>query len=168
MVLTPAQLRRKASNKATAHRLRASHQLLQAATAATVAAALGSGEEVPGDMVSAAAREVAALQLTYRTRTTTDAIKGQNPLTRPTSASSTSESVLRSWREPIPSSVRASEGFVSSAPVTDEAVFWIYENLKFRLHHRPKLHSALVAIAVRARDRLGQCTRTLCLCRITA
>lgn len=149
--LTPAQLLRKASNKAAAHRLRAARQLGQAAKASVVAAALGSGDDA---LLDSAVQDVASLQLAYRTRVATGAISGFNPFTGQEVDGEESRST-RSSVTSASASARVAGCQSSNGPAVDEAVLWIYENLRYRLHPQHEVHGSLVAAAVRAGDRLG-------------
>lgn len=137
VLLTPAQLRRKAANKASAHRIRAAHQLSAAAAASSVAAAAGTGED--RSLLAAATQDLAALQLVYRTRTATGAITGVNPYTGATGIKAESAHSVCSSRvteslsmmSPGGSSTASAAGNCAAreGPTLDEEVLWIYENL---------------------------------------
>lgn len=114
------------------------------------------GVEAIRGLLATATRDVAALQLAYRTRTATGAISGSNPFTgalehsRSTASSSSAE---RSTGSASASALGA--GSRRQAPEMDEVVLWIYENLRFRLHQVPRVHDTLLAIAIKAGYRLG-------------
>lgn len=153
--VTPSQLARKAQNKAAAHRIRATKQLAQATAASIVAAAVGTGESASDELLATVEKDVLAMQLAYRTRTTTGAITGVNPFTGGTEAPSQGSQPSRSSEPSSRTSDPPSVGGAVAAPVLEEAVLWIYENLRFQLHPNPELHNSLLAVAIKAGDRLG-------------
>lgn len=115
----------------------------------------GYGGNTANDLVATVEKDVQALQLSYRTSTTAESISGINPFTGAIDGFSSGSRTSKSSGNPPKGSVALSVGNKGAAPAVNEAVLWIYENLKFQLHPISELHSGLVAVAVRVVDRLG-------------
>lgn len=156
--LTPTQLRRLSANKASAHRAQSRRHRRAAAKASIVAASLGSGEERAAEMAQAA-MDIEALRSTpggspsaadvhnYGTRQTTGAITGMNPLIR--TEEEMDRLVIKHETDV------ASNAEEARSLQLDEGACQIVELLehqKVMFHDNPRIHAALVYVAIAAGD----------------
>lgn len=133
-VLTPQQLLRSATNKAAAHRIRASQQLVLAARASVVAAAVGTGVDEAAS--KAAARDLEVLMQARKLRAPAEASEGGVVKGEPDGHALGSPTV--------------------SVTTVEEGVLWIVESLKFVLHPDSAVNTALYTCAIRAGERAAR------------